>query len=104
MSAGVGERKSVSNDTAIICFSHLRWNFVYQRPQHLISRAARSYPVWYFEEPIYEPGAASRLETRCDDASGVHVAVPILPEGTEPDDVIVMLRGLVSGLDRKSVV
>jgi UDP-galactopyranose mutase len=25
----------------LICFSHLRWNFVFQRPQHLMSRFAR---------------------------------------------------------------
>lgn len=25
----------------LICFSHLRWDFVFQRPQHLMSRFAR---------------------------------------------------------------
>jgi len=37
----------------IVCFSHLRWNFVYQRPQHLLSRFAHQYRVFYFEEPVY---------------------------------------------------
>jgi UDP-galactopyranose mutase len=27
--------------TTLVCFSHLRWDFVYQRPQHLMSRFAR---------------------------------------------------------------
>ena len=27
---------------SLICFSHLRWDFVFQRPQHLMVRAARS--------------------------------------------------------------
>jgi UDP-galactopyranose mutase len=36
----------------IICFSHLRWNFVFQRPQHLLTRWARECRVFYFEEPI----------------------------------------------------
>jgi UDP-galactopyranose mutase len=36
----------------IICFSHLRWNFVFQRPQHLLSRWAREVRVFYVEEPI----------------------------------------------------
>ena len=31
----------------LIAFSHLRWNFVYQRPQHLLSRLARHYPVLF---------------------------------------------------------
>ena len=36
----------------IICFSHLRWDFVFQRPQHLMSRFARERRVFFFEEPI----------------------------------------------------
>lgn len=35
----------------LLCFSHLGWNFVYQRPQHLISRFANLYDTYYFEEP-----------------------------------------------------
>ncbi len=40
----------------VICLSHLRWDFVYQRPQHLMSRFARSGRVFYFEEPLYIDG------------------------------------------------
>lgn len=39
--------------SAIIVFSHLRWDFVFQRPQHLLSRLAASHPVVFFEEPVY---------------------------------------------------
>lgn len=35
----------------ILCFSHLQWNFVYQRPQHLLTRFAKQNKVFYFEEP-----------------------------------------------------
>lgn len=35
----------------ILCFSHLHWDFVYQRPQHLLTRFARQNKVFYFEEP-----------------------------------------------------
>ncbi len=38
----------------IVCFSHLRWNFVYQRPQHLLSRFAINCRVFYIEEPTFE--------------------------------------------------
>ena len=38
--------------TAIIVFSHLRWNFVYQRPQHLLSRLAKWHRVFFIEEPV----------------------------------------------------
>ena len=33
----------------LICFSHLRWNFVFQRPQHLMSRYARAHRVFFVE-------------------------------------------------------
>jgi glycosyltransferase involved in cell wall biosynthesis len=36
----------------LICFSHLRWNFVYQRPQHLLSRFAQFMRVFFIEEPV----------------------------------------------------
>ncbi|GAB3548980.1 hypothetical protein GCM10027343_30130 [Noviherbaspirillum agri] len=39
--------------SAIIVFSHLRWDFVYQRPQHLLSRLAAHYPVVFVEEPVH---------------------------------------------------
>ncbi|MFN7914305.1 MAG: glycosyltransferase family 1 protein [Vicinamibacterales bacterium] len=35
----------------LVCISHLRWDFVFQRPQHLLTRAARHRRVFYVEEP-----------------------------------------------------
>jgi UDP-galactopyranose mutase len=63
----------------LVCFSHLRWNFVYQRPQHLLSRAARSRRVFVVEEPIFDNGSMRLDVNESDD--GVYVAVPYLPEG-----------------------
>lgn len=41
------------NIKTILVFSHLRWNFVFQRPQHILSRLARRRRVLFIEEPIY---------------------------------------------------
>jgi UDP-galactopyranose mutase len=41
---------------SLLVFSHLRWDFVYQRPQHLISRLAAHYQVFFIEEPIFSVG------------------------------------------------
>ena len=41
---------------ALLVFSHLRWNFVYQRPQHLLSRLGRHYRTWFVEEPVEYDG------------------------------------------------
>lgn len=37
----------------LIVFSHLRWNFVFQRPQHLLTRLAQHYQIIYVEEPMH---------------------------------------------------
>ena len=39
--------------TTILVFSHLRWDFVYQRPQHLLSHLAEHYKICFFEEPVF---------------------------------------------------
>jgi UDP-galactopyranose mutase len=36
----------------IVVFSHLRWSWVWQRPQHLLSRLAKRFPVVFIEEPL----------------------------------------------------
>jgi UDP-galactopyranose mutase len=61
----------------IVCFSHLRWDFVYQRCQHLMSRAGKTGRVLYVEEPVVDADAAE-IEVREVD-EGVSVAVPHLP-------------------------
>jgi glycosyltransferase involved in cell wall biosynthesis len=61
----------------ILCFSHLRWNFVYQRPQHLMSRFARDRRVFYWEEPVHHDAGPWLQVTHGDD--GVTVIVPHLP-------------------------
>ena len=57
-------------EEVLICFSHLRWDFVYQRPQHLLTRAARRRKVYFLEEPVWtaEPDPASPRLSRPDDA------------------------------------
>jgi UDP-galactopyranose mutase len=92
--------------TTLICFSHLRWNFVFQRPQHLMSRFARDMDVIYWEEPVpAAAGEAAFLEVReAGDAANVRVVVPHLPEGMPTgaqeaalkrllDDFVAAIRG-----------
>src|ERR687889_718355 len=70
---------ALSGDFDLVCLSHLRWDFVYQRPQHLLSRCAKQRRTFFIEEPIYGQGP-SRLDVSQRE-DGVHVVVPHLPEG-----------------------
>jgi UDP-galactopyranose mutase len=79
----------------LLCFSHLRWNFVYQRPQHLLTRCARQQRVYYFEEPHFT-GTMPRLEVT-PTASGVTVVVPHLPPGMGPVAIEEARRELIEG-------
>jgi UDP-galactopyranose mutase len=81
----------------LVCLSHLRWDFVYQRPQHLLSRFANERRVFFVEEPIFNDGP-KRLEVSERD-SGVRVVVPHLPNdlsGVEALDSV--LRDMIDQL------
>lgn len=39
--------------STILCFSHLRWDFVFQRPQQILTRLAKRFAVYYIEEPVF---------------------------------------------------
>jgi len=80
--AGGYESTGGGGDVDLVCLSHLRWDFVFQRPQHLLSRCARDRRVFYFEEPIYGDELRLDVSTR---EGGVRVAVPHLPRGGDPE-------------------
>jgi UDP-galactopyranose mutase len=91
----------VTND--LVCFSHLRWDFVYQRPQHLLSRAAKTMRVLFWEEPIYTGDTSPSLKLARSD-EGVHIAQPHLPWGTDPDAAAAMQRSLLDDMVREWAV
>jgi glycosyltransferase involved in cell wall biosynthesis len=71
----------------LICFSHLRWNFVFQRPQHLMCRFAREMDVIFWEEPVdIAARETAYLQVRPVDAcANLRIVVPHLPEGMPED-------------------
>jgi UDP-galactopyranose mutase len=100
-STGMSQRRAFPASDALptrshdlLCFSHLRWDFVFQRPQHLLTRCARDRRVFYIEEPIVEDGLAPRLERH--PRGNVTVVVPHLPSG--PHDQDEMQRALIDDL------
>ena len=89
--------KTTSAKPLLVCFSHLRWDFVWQRPQHLLSRAVKHYDVLIIEEPIFKPGVSAHMDVS-ERPQGVTVAVPILPEGLAHEDVIAEQHDLIEGM------
>lgn len=80
----------------IVCFSHLRWDFVFQRPQHLMTRLAVHNTVIFWEEPqVIEGLVEPRLNQRPCTQSGVLVATPELSAGLSPDDERAILAQLL---------
>ncbi len=71
----------------IICLSHLRWDWVWQRPQHVMSRLARGRRVYFVEEPVAGEQAGAPLESprppqwRMRREGGVIVCQPYFPDG-----------------------
>jgi glycosyltransferase involved in cell wall biosynthesis len=67
----------------LIVYSHLRWSWVWQRPQHLISRIARRRATeggrtWFVEEPLVTDADGPRLST--EDTGDVTRVVLEIPE------------------------
>ena len=81
-------------DATVVCFSHLRWDFVYQRPQHLLSRFARHHDVIVIEEPIFEDVAEPELRFTPREGN-VKVGVPVLPHGLGHAGDVLAQRKLV---------
>lgn len=71
------------NRPNLICFSHLRWNFVFQRPQHLMIRFARDFDVFYWEEPAPAKDDVATLDIRFDKSTNVTVIVPQIPDSIQ---------------------
>lgn len=61
----------------LLCFSHLRWGFVWQRPQHVLSRLAQRFDVWVVEEPEFV--SSDRAELRTTVEAGITILTPLLP-------------------------
>jgi glycosyltransferase involved in cell wall biosynthesis len=57
----------------LVCISHLWWDWVWQRPQQLMSRFARRHRVLWAEEPHIEIGAGGETFEVTEELPGLHV-------------------------------
>ncbi len=98
-----------SGQPTLLCFSHLRWDFVFQRPQHLMSRFAEDMAVVFWEEPleIGEKETPLLRVRRAETCPNVRIVVPHLPRGLDEDERAAALKRLLdaysAGLSRPLV-
>jgi len=97
LTSPLATKPAVSLHAPLIVHSHLRWDFVWQRPQQLLSRLARRNDVLFVEEPIYYDDVADARLALSVPEPRVYRAVPMLPASFrgEYDASIAEIRELV---------
>ncbi|MBY3318624.1 UDP-galactopyranose mutase [Rhizobium laguerreae] len=89
---------SLLEHAPLICFSHLRWDFVLQRPQHLMERFSRERPVFYFEEFIPTDHHLAYLEIHPFEGTSVKAVRPRIPHWWNAAEQEAALRRLLNDL------
>ncbi len=71
----------------LVCFAHLHWDFVWQRPQHLLSRFAQYGRVFYVEDAFFHADdlVEPHMEVK-ERQNGVKVLVVHLPHRFRGDE------------------
>jgi UDP-galactopyranose mutase len=86
----------------LICFSHLRWDFVFQRPQHLMAGFAKNHRVFFWEEPIYSEGLGEpRLYSRTCADTGVIVLTPQIDTRMRGEDDVHLAKLLDEAMSER---
>ena len=87
-------------DYGLVVFSHLRWDFVFQRPQHIFSRLASRHRVLFIEEPVPDPAASEPFWERVEPARNVTVfrAHTTVAAGGFNDAQLAAMQPLVAAL------
>jgi UDP-galactopyranose mutase len=82
----------------IVVFCHLRWDFVYQRPQQLMSRLAEHYRILFVEEPVFDQGEPFMEQSSpAPNVTVCRAHTPIVAGGFH-DNQIPLLQPLLAGL------
>ena len=80
---------------SLICLSHLRWDLVFQRPQHLMTRFAQVMPVYFVEESVFE-GSRPPYLFQHRVVQNLTVLVPHMPTGMTQAQAALELRALLT--------
>lgn len=84
------------HEVDLLCFSHLRWGFVFQRPNHLLSRFSKHQRVFFIEEPVFTDAEEKmQIETYNEN---LFVITPHLKHGLAHEEVLKCQKRLLTSL------
>ena len=84
------------HDVDLLCFSHLRWGFVFQRPNHLLSRFSKHQRVFYIEEPFFVDGEEKMHIENYNE--NLYIVTPYLKHGQSVEEINNKQQKLISSL------
>jgi UDP-galactopyranose mutase len=84
------------HDIDLVCFSHLRWGFVFQRPNHLLSRFSKHQRVFFIEEPIFHDGEDKLHIENFND--NLYVVTPHIKHGLQEKEIHNRQRKFINNL------
>jgi UDP-galactopyranose mutase len=96
--SGLNDEIDTRLPSTLICFSHLRWDFVYQRPQHLLSRFATRFNVFFVEEPYWDATTSEGNLALTLQEDSLWVVTPHLPAGINEEEANRLQRKMLDKL------
>jgi glycosyltransferase involved in cell wall biosynthesis len=97
----IGSEESLPKN--LLCFSHLRWDFVFQRPQHLLTRFSQDLNVFFLEEPVFDTVESAFLEVD-KKSNTLTVLRPHFKPGLNAEEVNTLLKSIVDNfLDKEDL-
>lgn len=88
---------SLCETSDLLVFSHLRWDFIVQRPHHLVVRYAKFRRVYYIEEPVFGVTTEPRLFMK-NPSPNIHLVIPYFPADMEPETTRIAMMNMISDL------
>src|SRR4051794_41128743 len=79
----------------LVCFSHLRWDFVYQRPQHLMSRFAKQFRTFFIQEPVFH-NSEDTLQVKINEANILVVTPHLNSAFTDRQSILTRQKQLLN--------
>ena len=80
----------------LVCFCHLRWGFVFQRPNHLLSRFSKHQRVFFIEEPVFHEKEDGLQINNYNE--NLFIVTPYISSGLSETETLNRQRDLLSGL------